>query len=129
LLVLVSMLLEGVRRYLSPLRTDHSNRPINTYNGQGVTKPGLSEGDRRAHAIIYMTGIRPFCLPEEEKYLTKKPIAVEKASADQRLDPMSRLNFKKVYTIEHNVKVMNVGKVAKDSLPALLGYWRQSLQD
>jgi hypothetical protein len=76
-----------------------------------------------------MADTRPFCLPEEEKYLSKKPIAVEKASVDQRLDPMSRLNFKKVYTIEHNVKVMNVGKVAKDSLPALLGYWRQSLQD
>jgi hypothetical protein len=76
-----------------------------------------------------MTDTRPSCLPEEENYLAKKPIAVEKASADQRLDSMSRLNFKKVYTIEHNVKVMNVGKVAKDSLPALLGYWRQSLQD
>jgi hypothetical protein len=129
--MLVSILLEvfEFEDKLSPLRTDHSNRPINTYNGQGVTKPGLSESDRRAHAIVYMTDTRPFCLPEEEKYLTKKPIAVEKASADQKLDPMSRLNFKKVYTIEHNVKVMNVGKVAKDSLPALLGYWRQSLQD
>ena len=129
--MLVSILLEvfEFEDKLSPLRTDHSNRPINTYNSQGVTKPGLSESDRRAHAIVYMTDTRPFCLPEEEKYLTKKPIAVEKASADQKLDPMSRLNFKKVYTIEHNVKVMNVGKVAKDSLPALLGYWRQSLQD
>lgn len=129
--MLVSILLEvfEFEDKLSPLRSDHSNRPINTYNGQGVTKPGLSESDRRAHAIVYMTDTRPFCLPEEEKYLTKKPIAVEKASADQKLDPMSRLNFKKVYTIEHNVKVMNVGKVAKDSLPALLGYWRQSLQD
>jgi hypothetical protein len=114
---------------LSLLGTDHSNRPINTYNGQGVTKPGLSESDRRAHAIIYMTDTRPFCLPEEERYLTKKPIAVEKASADQKLDSMSRLNFKKVYTIEHNVKVMNVGRVAKDSQPPLLGYWLQSLQD
>jgi hypothetical protein len=129
--MLVSILLEvfEFENKLSPLRTDHSNRPINTYNGQGVTKPGLSESDRRAHAIAYMTDTRPFCLPEEERYLNKKPIAVEKASADQKLDPMSRLNFKKVYTIEHNVKVMNVGKVAKDSLPALLVYWRQSLQD
>ena len=127
--MLVSMLLEGVQRYLSPLGTDHSNRPINTYNSQGVTKPGLSEGDRRAHTIIYMTDTRPFCLPEEEKYLTKRPIAVDKASADQRLDPMSRVNFKKIYTIEHNMKIMNVGKATKDSLPAFIGYWRQSLQD
>ena len=76
-----------------------------------------------------MTDTRPFCLSEEDKYLTKKPIVIEKASADQRLDPMSRLNFKKVYAVEYNVKVMNVGRVAKDSLPALLGYWQQSLQD
>jgi hypothetical protein len=44
--------------------------------------PGLSESDRQAHAIIYMTDTRPSCLPEEEGFLTKKPIAVEKASAD-----------------------------------------------
>jgi len=74
-----------------------------------------------------MTDTRPFCLPEEKEYLAKKSIAVEKASTDQKLDPMSRLNFKKIYTIEHNVKVMNVGKVVKDSLPLLLVYWRQSL--
>ena len=105
------------------------NRPINTYNGQGVTKPGLSESDRRAHAVIYMTDRQPFCLPEEEKYLTKKPIAVEKTSSDQKLDPMSRLNFKKCYTIEHNVKVMSVGRVTKDSLSVLLGYWRKYLAE
>jgi hypothetical protein len=76
-----------------------------------------------------MTDTRPFCLREEDMYLTKKSITVDKASADQKLDRMSRLNFKKVYTIEHNVKVMSVGRVTKDSLPVLLGYWRQSLQD
>ena len=29
---------------------------------------------------------------------------------------MSRLNYKKVYTFEHNVKVMNVGKAIADSM-------------
>lgn len=109
--------------------TDHSRRPINTYNSQGVTKHGLSEEDKRAHSIVYMSGTRPSCLPEEERDLTKKPIAVEKASDDQKLDIMSRLNFKKIYTIEHNVKVMNVGKVTRDSLPVFLKYWKQSLND
>jgi hypothetical protein len=75
-----------------------------------------------------MTDTRPYCLPAEERdLLITKPIAVEKASRDQKLDPMSRLNFKKIYTVEHNVKVMNVGKVTKDSLPVLIGYWRTSL--
>ena len=65
-------------------------------------------------------------LPEQrdERFITKKRISVDKAGNDQKLDPMSRLNFSRVYTVEHNVKVMNVGKVSKDSLPVLLGYWR-----
>jgi len=45
----------------------------------------------------------------------------------QKLDPMSRLNYKKIYTVEHNVKVMGVGRVTKESLAALLGYWRNTL--
>jgi hypothetical protein len=105
-----------------------SDRPINTYNRQGVTKPGLTREDMWAHSIIHMTDTQPFCLPEEEKSLVKKAIAVEKAAEDQKLDPMSRLNYRKVYTIEHNVKVMNVGRVTRDSIPVLLGYWRKSLE-
>ena len=76
-----------------------------------------------------MMDAQPYCLPEEERYLVKKPIAIERASSDQELDRMSRLNFGKIYTVEHNVKVMAVGKVTKDSLPFLLGYWRASLVD
>jgi hypothetical protein len=108
--------------------TNHSSRPINTYNGQGVTKSGLSEGDRQAHSIVHMTDTEPCCLPAEERDLINKAIAVEKASADQQLDLMSRLNFNKIYTIEHNVKVMDVGKVIGKSLPVLIGYWRKSLE-
>jgi hypothetical protein len=40
---------------------------------------------------------------------------------------MSRLNYKKIFTVEHNVKVMSVGRVTKESLAPLLGYWRQTL--
>jgi hypothetical protein len=115
--------------HLSQWKLIISNRPINTYKGQGVTRPGFSQEDKSAHCIIYMTDTRPYCLPEEEKYLAaKKPIAVERASGDQKLDPMSRLNFRKVYTIEHNVKAMAVGQVTKDSLPLLMGYWQTSLE-
>jgi hypothetical protein len=76
-----------------------------------------------------MTDTRPSCLPEEIKYLVKAPIAVEKASADQKLKPMSRINYRKLYTIEHNVKVMNVGRVTRESMAKLIGYWQQNLQD
>jgi hypothetical protein len=114
--------------HLSRWKLIFSNRPINTYNGQGVTKLGLSQEDKSGHCIVYMTDTQPYCLPEEEKYLaSKKPIAVERASGDQKLDPMSRLNFRKVYTIEHSVKAMAVGQVTKDSLPLLAGYWQANL--
>jgi hypothetical protein len=58
--------------------------------------PGLSESDRRAHAVIYMTDTRPSSLPEEEGFLTKKTIAVEKASADQEARPNEPTQFQEI---------------------------------
>ena len=74
-----------------------------------------------------MTGTKPWCSPDEEQYLNKKAIAVKRASQDQKLDPRSRLNYSKIYTVEHNLKVMAVGRVTAASLPVLLGYWRNTL--
>jgi hypothetical protein len=110
-------------------RTDHANRPIVTYKGQGVTKPGLSQRDREAHTIIHMTDTRPYCSHEELGLITKKPIVVEPSSSDQKLDRMSRVDFNKTYTVEHNVKVMDVGRVSRESLPQLIAYWRHALLD
>jgi hypothetical protein len=64
----------------------------------------------------------------EEKDINKRAIAVDKSTADQKLDPMSRLNFSRVHTVVWNVKVMDVGKVSRDSMPWLVAYWQQSLQ-
>jgi hypothetical protein len=57
--------------------------------------------------------------------MNKKPIAVDKASADQKLDAMSRINFARVHTVNWNVKVMNVGMVTRESMPSLVSYWKQ----
>lgn len=89
--------------------------------------PGLSQRDREAHTIIHMTDIRPYCSPEEMGLITKKPIAVEPSSSDQKLDRMSRVDFNRTYMVEHNVKVMDVGRVSRESLPLLTGYWWQAL--
>lgn len=96
--------------------------PINTYNGKGLAKPGLNERDRQAHAIIHMEGTQPQYAPREPRS-AKKPISVRPAAADQRLDPMSRVHFGKVHTVEHNVKVMNVGNITGTSLEYFEGYW------
>jgi hypothetical protein len=46
--------------------------------------------------VIYMTDTRPSSLPEEEGFLTKKPIAVEKASADQEARPDEPTQFQEI---------------------------------
>jgi mRNA-degrading endonuclease toxin of MazEF toxin-antitoxin module len=64
----------------------------------------------------------------EERDIVKMPIAIDKASPDQKLDTMSRINFSRVHTVKWDVKVMNVGRVAKESMPRLLTYWKQNFE-
>jgi hypothetical protein len=88
-------------------------RPILTYGGQGTLKYGVHPED---HALIYTEkkGQKgPPNLLEHEYPLTKKPIKVDPVSPSHKLDPASRLNYAKLYTVEHNVKVFFVGWVAK----------------
>lgn len=100
------------------------HRPIHTYSGQGTAKPGVKAED---HAIIYMAGSAPFCGAGEGPML-KHSLEVKPASVDQKLNKMSRLNFGKIYTVEHNVKVMPVGKITEESMPKLLGHARSSIK-
>jgi hypothetical protein len=96
--------------------------PINSYNGKGVAKSGLSSSDRATHAVIYMEGTRLATSDAEDKMMDKIAIAVGLAGADRILDVMSRINLGKVHTIEHNVKVMNVGNTRRESLKDLEAY-------
>ena len=74
-----------------------------------------------------MSDTKPRRLPEEID-MNKRPIAVDKSSPDQKLDEMSRLNFSRVHTVIWNVKVMDVGKVARESIPTLVAYWKQTIE-
>jgi hypothetical protein len=101
---------------------------IYTYGEQGVLKSGLSDSDRKAHAVIHMTGARPTDL-QDEHLMNKEPIAVDPASPDQKLNEWSRLDFRRVYTVEHNVKVKNIGRVAKRSMPYLQNYFKEVVNE
>jgi hypothetical protein len=92
--------------------------PITTYGGKGVAKPGV---DPAKHAIVYMRGSVPTCKADEPR-MTKEPLEIEPARPDERLDEMSRLNFGKVYTVEHNVKVRHVGMISWTSMVKFRGY-------
>lgn len=74
-----------------------------------------------------MSDTTPRKLPEETD-MNKKPIAVDKASPEQKLDEMSRINFSRVHTVIWNVKVMDVGTVSRESIPSLVAYWKQALE-
>ncbi|KAK1140563.1 hypothetical protein N8T08_010200 [Aspergillus melleus] len=92
--------------------------PVSTYSRKGVAKTGV---DASKHAIIHMQGTEPQ-LGSGEPHMTKGPLEVAPASPDQKLDHMSRLNFGKIYTVEHNVKVLPVGKITERSMPRFQNY-------
>lgn len=124
LLVCVSCLpklSKGCRRRCDSLI--YHSRPIATYGGQGAAKPGI---DVKKHAIIYMQGARPHRQPGEPQ-MVKEPIEVEPYAADRKLDRMSRVNFGKIYTVEHNVKVLPVGRITGEFERRLLEYTRSEL--
>jgi hypothetical protein len=55
------------------------------------------------------------------------PIRVIPKSKTTKLDPMSRINYSKIYTVEHNVKVYDFGDVDEDYHERLLEQWKKVL--
>lgn len=100
---------------------DRSGSPILTYSGKGAGKKGV---DQKAHAIIY-TGSQPPEKLSTEVGMNKSPIRVLPCRADEKLDPVSRVNMGKMFTVEWNTKVKDIGQVEKASLVKLLTYWKQ----
>ena len=81
-----------------------------TYGGQGTLKPGVHPED---HAPIYSSKHDgPKILNGEQ--MNNVPIRVDVIDPSHKLDSMSRLNYAKLYTVEHNVKVFFIGKIAKN---------------
>jgi hypothetical protein len=79
--------------------------------------------DCGAHTIIHIshTGLKR--LPGEVNEI-KKRVSVDKASQYQKLVEASRINFSRVHTVVWNVKVMNVGRMSRGSIPYLMTYWQ-----
>ncbi len=91
-----------------PIEITHAcNRPILTYGGRATGKPGVKPED---HAIIYTGDTAPKEVPGEGK-LHKKAIRVKTDNAREKLAEASRVNYNKLYTIEHNYKVCFIGKI------------------
>ncbi|SMQ49465.1 unnamed protein product [Zymoseptoria tritici ST99CH_3D7] len=117
------MVYSKVRRFVVIREAgDHCNViPIVSYGGQGVGKRGVTKSD---HSIIHTTTNPPremsgeMPAPREEGM--RSPIRVTPDNpVTNRLDEQSRLNYSKVSSIPHNVKVKPVGVVHPGSMRAL----------
>jgi hypothetical protein len=84
--------------------------PILTYQYQGTSKWGVK---REEHAIIYTGEYPPYPIDGEDD-LTKGAIRVIPRTPRDKLDPASRVNYAKIYTVEHNVKVQFIGSIAPE---------------
>src|SRR5271170_917364 len=94
--------------YVARLQLIHIfRRPILTYGAQATTKPGVKPQD---HAIIYTKSGRKPRETDDEQKLQNNPIRMEPMSPRDQLNPLSRLNYAKIYTVECNVKVCFIGK-------------------
>jgi hypothetical protein len=94
-------------------------RTIQTYGNRGVAKPGTT---KCYHSIIHTSSAPPAPKSNEAPDVASgerpmlNPIRVRPRKRTDKMDPMSRLNYSKMYTVEHNVKVYDFGTVHENFL-------------
>ena len=101
-------------------------RRIQTYNRRGVTP----DKTKSHHAIIYTGSEPPPALPRETPRTGEDPmgapIRVIPIHRSYKMEPTSRINFYKPYTVEHNVKVFHFGQVPPDDRWKLEAQFRKA---
>jgi hypothetical protein len=93
--------------------------PVNTYGFKGTAKNPASHYQ---HAIIYTGESEPPKLDKELEF-TKLPIKMEPVSQRVKLHPESRLNFGKPTTVQHNLRVRQLGDINPQHLQYLFHYF------
>lgn len=96
---------------------------ISTYSGQATTNLGANVRD---HVAVVPLGAMLTTRPQNE-HMEKDLIEVKVENQGISIDPTSRINFAKPYTVEHNVKILNVGRVVGASVGLLDRYFAESL--
>lgn len=71
---------------------------------------------------------QPAFQSDDENNIVKRSIQVKPATSRGSLHRMSRLNFGKIYTIEHNVETRDIGQVTQKSLVWLTKYFEEELK-
>lgn len=83
--------------------------PILTYGKLGCLKNGVKP---HHHGIVFEKGQQPVRLPNEPA-LRFDPICME-MNPGEHISEESRVNYSKLVTVEHNVKVLFVGRILYD---------------
>ncbi|KAJ3554355.1 hypothetical protein NPX13_g10635 [Xylaria arbuscula] len=100
----------GYRRFII-VSTDESHHstcvPILTYDRRGCGKRGVRPSK---HGIIHAAGQKPKLLRNEPE-LGFEPVPLEIYAEGEMLARESRVNYSKLVTIEHNVKVFFIGRI------------------
>ncbi|KAF7192707.1 hypothetical protein HII31_05979 [Pseudocercospora fuligena] len=107
---------------------------IFTYRGQGVGKPGAKKSD---HAMVFDGRLRnntPQPLAIESAGRGESPMRPQKIRVnlnnDARWHPVSRVNLSKTYTIEHKVKVKDIGTIDPNDFHDLMAlYWQVAMEN
>jgi hypothetical protein len=61
--------------------------------------------------------------------LSKDAIRIHPVNQTEKLDDTSRINLVKVYPVEHNVKLCEVGMVAPEDIRKLRTYYKNGLRN
>lgn len=96
---------------------------ISTYGGQGTLKHGCNAAE---HTIVYLEGTNPVRLEGEwERGMVKDPIMIIPTNPQETMGPSSRLRCGKIYSIEWNVKLKEIGMVAAHDKTKLMQYFAE----
>jgi ankyrin repeat protein len=88
---------------------------LHTYTGQGALKNDVRAED---HAIVFdQSRSHPVPLPGEAINIDPFPLIFEHLG--EQIDLTSRLDFGRIYTIEHNIRVMSIGRISPEHLERL----------
>ena len=122
-----------VRRFVVIREGDNycSALPITSYGHRGVGRPGVNKSE---HSIIYTSKTPQAPLAAElptrgENGMRDQAIRVNTDDPIDKLDSLSRLDYGKVHTIQHNIKVKSFGKVNPKSMYALINQFGNVWRD
>jgi hypothetical protein len=80
--------------------------------------------DQSQYGLVY-TGNAPPPVSDSERGMKAIAIRIDPDNATTPLDPMSRIHYGNLYTVEHNIRVKAYGMVNQTSLVPLMSQFRQ----